>query len=98
LRGALRLAVAADRLERAISQDPPPDRKARLTVASREIHSALVDLERKLVALHASLVQLSGLEASTEQLAGVTSRVAELQVTTETALGLSGLTRSELEA
>lgn len=98
LRRALRLAVAADRLELAGRQDVPVERKARLTVASREIQSALVELERKLVALHASLVQLSGLEASSEQLAGVTSRVAELQVTVETALEISGLTRSEPEA
>jgi hypothetical protein len=98
LRGALRLAVAADRLEYARKQDVSTERKARLTVASREIHAALVELERKLVALHASLVQLSGLEASSEQLAGVTSRVAELQVTAETALELSGLSRAELEA
>ncbi len=98
LRRALRLAVAADRLELASRQDVPTERKARLTVASREIHAALVEFERKLVALQASLVQLSGLEASSEQLAGVTSRVAELQVTAETALELSGLTRSELEA
>jgi hypothetical protein len=46
------------------------------------------------VSLHASLVQLSGLEASSEQLAGVTSRVAELQIAAETALELSGLTPS----
>jgi hypothetical protein len=98
LRGALRLAVAADRLESASVQDVPSELKARLRVASGEIHAALVELERKLVALHASLVQLSGLEASSEQLAGVTSRVAELQVTAERALELSGLSRAELES
>jgi len=98
LRRALRLALAADRLELAGKQDLPTERKTRLSVASKEIHSALLELERKLVALRASLVQLSGLEASGEQLAGVTSRVAELQITAETAIGLSGLTRTELEA
>jgi len=98
LRRALRLAVAADRLELAGKQDVSTERKTRLTVASREIHSALVELERKLVALRVTLVQLRGLEASGEQLAGVTSRVAELQVAAETALDLSGLTRAELEA
>ena len=50
------------------------------------------------MSLQASLVQLSELGASSEQLAGVTSRVAELQLAAETALELSGLTRSELEA
>lgn len=98
LRRALRLAIAADRLELAGSQDVPTERKARLTAASKEIHSVLGELERKLVALHASLVQLSGLEASSEQLVDVTSRVAELQITAETALELSGLTGSELKA
>lgn len=98
LRRALRLAVAAERLELAGKQDAPPERKARLMAASREIHAALAELERKLVVLHTSLVQLSGLDASNEQLAAVTSRVAELQITAETALELSGLTRSELEA
>jgi hypothetical protein len=98
LRRALRMVVAADRLELAARQDVSTERRVRLTVASTQIHSALVELERKLVSLHASLVQLSGLEASSEQLAGVTSRVAELQIAAETALELSGLTRSELEA
>jgi hypothetical protein len=98
LRRALRLAVAADRLEFASKQDVPTERKARLTVAAGEIHAALVELERKLVALSATLVQLRGLEASGEQLAGVTSRVAELQITAETALELSGFARAELEA
>lgn len=98
LRRALRLVVAADRLELAGRQEVPAERKARLTVSSREIHAALFELERKLVTLQASLVQLRGLEASSEQLAGVSSRVAELQVTAETAIELSGLTRAELEA
>ena len=98
LRRALRLAVAAERVELAGRQEVPTERKARLTVASGEIRAALTDLERKLVAVHASLVQLRGLEASNEQLAGVTSRVAELQVTVEAALERSGLTSSELEA
>ncbi|MES1183587.1 MAG: hypothetical protein ABUL60_07210 [Myxococcales bacterium] len=98
LRRALRLAVGADRLELAGRQDAPLERKARLTAASREVHSALAELQRKLVVLHASLVQLSGLDASNEQLAALTSRVAELQITAETALELSGATRSELEA
>jgi hypothetical protein len=97
LRRALRLAVAADRLELA-AQDAPAERKARFQVASREIQSALVELERKLVALHASLVHLSSLDASNEQIASVTSRLAELQITAETAIELSGLTRLELEA
>ena len=98
LRRALRLAVRADRLELASRQDAPLERKARLTAASNEIHSALAELERKLVVLHASLVQLSGRDASNEQLAAWTSRVAELQIAAETALELSGLSRSELEA
>jgi hypothetical protein len=98
LRPVLRMAVAADRLELAAKQDVSTERRERLTVASTQIHSALVELERKLVSLQASLVQLSGLGASSEQLAGVASRVAELQLAAEAALELSGLTRSELDA
>lgn len=98
LRRALRLAVGADRLELAARPDAPPERKAHLIAASREIYSALAELERRLLVLHASLVQLSGLDASNEQLAAITSRVAELQITAETALELSSLTRSELDA
>lgn len=98
LRRSLRLAVAAERLEFAATQDAPTERKARFQAALGEIQAALAELERKLVALHASLGHLSSLEASAEQIAGVASRFAELQVAAETAIELSGLTRSELEA
>ncbi len=91
LRRALRLAIAAERLDLASRQVVLPEREARLATASSEVHATLAELERKLVTLHASLVQLRGIDAGREQLAAVTSRVAELQVTAETALELGEL-------